>query len=130
MTGFGSKQGGTCPNLFGPEKNTHHLFGPEKNTRRLRSFAKSWSLSAASRINPRGAIAYSNISASISDPSLAILVRSALQTMSAEDQRLCMLHYVMGYSHREIAAALCIRPSTSKSRLHTVRTRLRRALTD
>jgi RNA polymerase sigma-70 factor, ECF subfamily len=62
------------------------------------------------------------------DPSDTILVRSALQVMSADDQRLCILYYVMGYSHREIATALGIGASTSKSRLHAVRTRLRRAL--
>lgn len=63
------------------------------------------------------------------DPSDAIQVRSALQAMPANDQRLCILHYVMGYSHREIATALGIRASTSKSRLHAARPRLRRALT-
>ena len=60
------------------------------------------------------------------DPFTPLLLRAAMQSLSTEDQRLCILHYVMGYSHREIAATLGIKVSTSKSRLHAVRTRLRR----
>jgi RNA polymerase sigma-70 factor, ECF subfamily len=54
-----------------------------------------------------------------------LLVQAALAAMPPDDRQLCILHYVMGYSHREIAMALGIRATTSKSRLHTARTRLR-----
>ena len=64
--------------------------------------------------------------AACDDPLAAIIVRRALKSLSHDDQHLCILYYVMGYSHREIAAALDIRPTTAKSRLHAMRKRLRR----
>jgi DNA-directed RNA polymerase specialized sigma24 family protein len=60
------------------------------------------------------------------DPLTPLMLQGVMQSLSAEDQRLCMLRYMMGYSHREIAATLGIGVSTSKSRLNAVRTRLRR----
>ena len=43
------------------------------------------------------------------------MVRAALQSLPHDDRRLCILHYVMGYSHREISAALGIPVGTSKA---------------
>jgi len=63
------------------------------------------------------------------DPRNTVMVRAALQALSLDDQRLCILYYVIGYSHREIAATLGIPIGTSKGRLHTARHRLRRLMT-
>jgi len=63
------------------------------------------------------------------DPRNTVMVRAALQSLPHDDRRLCILHYVMGYSHREISAALGIPVGTSKGRLHTARHRLRRLMT-
>ena len=63
------------------------------------------------------------------DPRDTVMVRAALQSLPLDDQRLCILYYVIGYSHREIAATLGIPVGTSKGRLHTARHRLRRLMT-
>ena len=63
------------------------------------------------------------------DPQKAILLRAALRSLTPDAQRLCILHDVMGYSHREISASLGIPIGTSKSQLHVARHRLRRLMT-
>ena len=63
------------------------------------------------------------------DPLPALLVRRALQGLPAEDQRICILYYIVGLSHRELAAILGIPVSTSKTRLHVARGRLRQPFT-
>ena len=66
---------------------------------------------------------------SLSDPQKTMLVRAALRSLTPDAQRLCILHDIMGYSHREIAASLGIPIGTSKSQLHVARHRLRRFMT-
>ena len=62
------------------------------------------------------------------DPLPSLLVRGALKALPVEDQRLCILYYIVGLSHRELAAILGIPVSTSKTRLHIARGRLKRVL--
>jgi DNA-directed RNA polymerase specialized sigma24 family protein len=64
-----------------------------------------------------------------SDPRDGLLLRRVVQSLPLDAQRLFVLHYVMGYSHRQISAALGIAVGTSKSQLHAARHRLRRLLT-
>jgi RNA polymerase sigma-70 factor (ECF subfamily) len=78
-----------------------------------------------------------DIASTADDPNLVtrpdqhkvVLVRNALKSLSRDDRRLCVLHYVIGYSHAEIASALGIPIGTSKSQLHAARHRLRRLMT-
>jgi RNA polymerase sigma-70 factor, ECF subfamily len=54
--------------------------------------------------------------------------RAAIRTLSDADRRMCLLHDVMGYTHREIAVLHGIAAGTSKTRLMRARSRLRAAL--
>jgi len=54
--------------------------------------------------------------------------RAAIRTLSDADRRICLLHDVMGYTHREIAILHGIPAGTSKTRLMRARSRLRAAL--
>lgn len=58
----------------------------------------------------------------------SVAVKVALRTLSSDEQRICILHDIVGYTHSEIAAVLQIPAGTSKSRLHGARRRLRLAL--
>lgn len=57
-----------------------------------------------------------------------VWTRDALRALSDAERRTCLLHDVMGYTHREIAALYGIPLGTSKTRLMRARCRLRAAL--
>ncbi len=67
--------------------------------------------------------------ATLPDHQTRVLLRAALQSLTPSAHRLCTLHDVMGYSHREISASLGIPIGTSKRQLHIARHRLRRFVT-
>jgi RNA polymerase sigma-70 factor (ECF subfamily) len=55
-------------------------------------------------------------------------MRTAFRRLSPDDRTICLLYDVLGYTHREIAAALRIPVGTSKSRLSVARRRLGRMM--
>jgi RNA polymerase sigma-70 factor (ECF subfamily) len=59
-------------------------------------------------------------------PGDALMVRRALQRLSAGDRALCIRRFVVGYSYEELAAELRIPVGTAKSRVSIARRRLRR----
>src|SRR5688572_6124220 len=63
-----------------------------------------------------------------SDVFQAALVGAALRTLSPNDRRLCLMRFVDGLSHQEIAAEFDIPVGTSKSRLSRARRQLRRVI--
>lgn len=55
-------------------------------------------------------------------------IRAAVQTLGAAERLPLVLHYLVGYSQREIATMLDLQPNTVKQRLWQARRRLRRQL--
>lgn len=72
--------------------------------------------------------AYAGLTAQKSMLMEQLWTRAALRALSHVDRQVCLLHDVMGYTHREIAALLGIPLGTSKTRLMSARRRLRAAL--
>ena len=58
----------------------------------------------------------------------AVAVRRAFRTLSAGERRICVLHHIIGYTHREVATILGVPLGTTKSRLYQARKRLLSAL--
>ncbi len=64
------------------------------------------------------------------DPDLKQRLAAAIAALPWGYRTVFVMHDVEGYKHEEIAAALGVRPGTSKAQLSRARAKLREALAD